>query len=79
LFTDLIGCAGPCPVTIYGHYDGEIAIAIADWHFNITRDGHLPEGATPARADLTPRPGHPYIYFLGSDITIELADPNPND
>ena len=79
LITDLTGCAGPCPVTIYGHYQGEIAIAIASWHLTITRDGHLPKHATPARAGLTPRPGHPYAYFLGSNITVELADPDPND
>jgi hypothetical protein len=79
LITDLTGCAGPCPVTIYGHYDGEVAIATAFSHFNVTRDGHLPKGAIPVRADLTPRRGRPYAFFLGSDITIELADPDQND
>jgi len=77
--TDLVGCAGPCPITIYGHYDGVIAIASAFWHFDVTRDGYLPKGATPARPGLTPRPGHPYAYFLGSDIIIELANPDQND
>jgi hypothetical protein len=77
--TDLLACAGPCPVTIYGHYDGEIAIAIAFWHLGVTRNGHVPKGATPARAGLTPRPGHPYGYFRGSNITVELADPDPSD
>jgi hypothetical protein len=79
LVTGLAGCAGPCPITIYGRYDGEMAIAIAFWHLTITRDGHLPKHATPARAGLTPRPNHPYAYFLGSDITVELADPDAND
>ena len=77
--TAAIPCAGPCPVVIYGHYDGALTVGIAFWHLLIVRDGKPPRGAIPARPSIPARAGRPAAYFLGSDIDIGTVDPRQSD
>jgi hypothetical protein len=76
----LIACIpGRCPVTVYGHYDGALAVGDAFWHLLIVRNGKPPKGAVPIHPDVPPRAGHPAGYWYGSDIMIGTVNPQqPN-
>ena len=76
--TNLIPCVSPCPLSVFGHYDGSWAIGIAFWKLVVVRDGRVPKGAIPARRAVRPRPGVPYAYFLGTDVSISTIDPRQN-
>jgi hypothetical protein len=77
--TAFLPCGGPCPVTMVGHFDGALATGIAFWKFGVTRDGKVPNGATPLRPGTRARPGVPYAYFLGSEVYIDTIDPREDD
>jgi hypothetical protein len=75
----LLPCAGRCPVVIYGRFKGSLAVGVAFWHLLIVRHGEPPKGAIPVRPGTAVRPGHPYAYYLGSEINIGLVNPDEND
>ncbi|MGZ6693697.1 MAG: hypothetical protein ACXVHQ_40720 [Solirubrobacteraceae bacterium] len=70
--TALLPCAGPCPVTLYGHLNGYPIVGIAFWHPLLVKHQRPPSGAF----SLPHRGGH--VFYLGSDITIDAVLPNPD-
>jgi hypothetical protein len=73
--TAMVPCPGPCPVTLFGHFDGAVAIADAFWNLVVVRNGKVRKGAIPARRGVRARRGVPDAYYLGSTILIDTIDP----
>jgi hypothetical protein len=72
--------ANRCPVTLIGHYDGALTIAIAFWRLVQIRHGEPPKGAIRIHPRVRVTRADPYRdYWYGSEIYIGTIDPQQSD